>query len=200
MFAVIKTGGKQYRVKEGDVLSVEKIDAEQGKEVVFDEVLLVESGEGVLIGTPFVDRAQVKAMVVESFKDKKVIVFKKKRRKQYKRKRGHRQELTRVKIEEILTGVEPAPKAKPPERPAAPKKTEAPKEPIPGAETAEKKQKAEPVKVDEKTTVEKVVKKTTPAKTGEEKKAARTGIKTPAKKKPEAEAKPKAKKTKVTKE
>ena len=108
MFAVIRTGAKQYRVQEGDILSVEKLDKEKGKRVTFKEVLLVEDGEKTLIGTPFVENASVKAEVVENFKDEKVIVFKKKRRKQYKRMRGHRQQLTRIKIEEIALGTKAA--------------------------------------------------------------------------------------------
>lgn len=117
MFAVIKTGGKQYRVQQGDVLEIEKLDIEAGKKVIFDEVLLVENNGETLIGTPYVDRVQVKAVVLESFKDQKVIVFKKKRRKQYKRKTGHRQQLTRVKIEEILAGGKALSKEKPAEKP-----------------------------------------------------------------------------------
>jgi large subunit ribosomal protein L21 len=113
MFAVIKTGGKQYRVQQGDVLEVEKLDIEAGKKVTFDKVLLVENNGEILIGTPYVIKAQVKAVVLERFKNQKVIVFKKKRRKQYKKKTGHRQQLTRVKIEEILAGGKTAPMVKP---------------------------------------------------------------------------------------
>jgi len=109
MFAVIRTGGKQYRVQEGDVLCVEKINKEKGQRVTFEEVLLIEDGKETLIGTPFVDNARVKAEIVENFKDNKVIVFKKKRRKQYRRTRGHRQELSRIKIEEIALGAKAAP-------------------------------------------------------------------------------------------
>jgi len=115
MFAVIKTGGKQYKVQEGDVLNVEKLNMEKDKKVTFDKVLLVEDEGKTLIGTPFVENARVRAEVVENFKDKKVLVFKKKRRKQYRKTRGHRQELTRVKIEEIIHGIKVAPKKKPAE-------------------------------------------------------------------------------------
>ena len=103
MFAVIKTGGKQYRVQEGDELKIEKLDIDEGKKVTFDQVLLVEDDGQALIGTPLVEKASVEAVVLKNFKDKKVIVFKKKRRKQYKRTRGHRQELTSVKIEKIIS-------------------------------------------------------------------------------------------------
>jgi len=113
MFAVIKTGGKQYRVQKGDILQVERLDTEQGQTVVFDEVLLVQDGKNTLIGTPLVEKAQVKAEIIENFKDAKVVIFKKKRRKQYKKKTGHRQMLTRIKIEEIsFREMEPAPKPK----------------------------------------------------------------------------------------
>lgn len=106
MFAVIKTGGKQYRVQEGDILDVDKLNKEEGQKITFDQVLLVEDDKETLIGTPLIQKAQVKGVILENFKDDKVIVFKKKRRKQYKKKMGHRQELTRVKIEKILAGIE----------------------------------------------------------------------------------------------
>jgi large subunit ribosomal protein L21 len=113
MFAVIKTGGKQFRVQEGDILDVEKLDLGEGKKVKFDNVLLIEDDKNTLIGTPVVEKAQVVGEVIENFKDKKVLVFKKKRRKQYRKTAGHRQILTRVKIEKILTGLEAPPKKKP---------------------------------------------------------------------------------------
>lgn len=112
MFAVIKTGGKQYKVQQGDVLQVEKLGLEKETTITFDEVLLIEDGKKTLIGTPFVDKAKVHAVIIENFKDDKIIVFKKKRRKQYRRTRGHRQELSRVRIEDITIGG------------AAPKKTQ----------------------------------------------------------------------------
>ena len=98
MYAVIKTGGKQYNVTTGDVVKIEKIAGEEGKEVVFNEVLALDS----TIGTPLVKGASVKALVVKQAKDKKVIVFKKKRRQNYRRKNGHRQNITIVKITDIL--------------------------------------------------------------------------------------------------
>ena len=115
MFAVIKTGGKQYKVQEGDVLNVEKLNMEKEKKVTFDKVLLIEDEGKTLIGTPFVENAQVRAEVIDNFKDKKVLIFKKKRRKQYRRTRGHRQELTRIKIEEIFHGIKAVSKKKPAE-------------------------------------------------------------------------------------
>ncbi len=103
MFAVIKTGGKQYRVEEGDVLSVEKLGAEKGQKIGFDRVLLIDDGEATFIGTPVLENARVRAEVLENFKDEKILVFKKKRRKQFRRTRGHRQELTLVRIEKIVS-------------------------------------------------------------------------------------------------
>lgn len=101
MFAVIKTGGKQYRVQEKSILRIEKLPIEAGENVVFEEVLLV-SGEGkVAIGSPLVTGAKVEGRVLEQMRDKKVIVFKKKRRHNYRRKKGHRQHLTVVQIEKI---------------------------------------------------------------------------------------------------
>ncbi len=99
MHAIIKTGGKQYRVKEGDYLSIEKIvDAEKGSAVTFEEVLAVGDGAAIKIGAPFLSGATVKAKVVATGKAKKLMVFKKKRRKGYMVKRGHRQHFTRVQI------------------------------------------------------------------------------------------------------
>jgi large subunit ribosomal protein L21 len=121
MFAVIQTGGKQYRVQEGDILQVEKIEAEAGRKYDFEQVLLIDDGDKAMIGTPFVENALVRAEVVRALKDKKVIVFKKKRRKQYKRMRGHRQELVEVRIEQIIPDLAAAPvreEAKIPVKPA----------------------------------------------------------------------------------
>lgn len=101
MFAVIKTGGKQYVVKEGDVLSIEKLEVEAGQKIIFEDVLLVETDGKTIIGTPIVAESVVVAEVLKNFKDEKVLVFKKKRRKQYRRTRGHRQQLTEVKIIKI---------------------------------------------------------------------------------------------------
>ncbi len=100
-FAVIKTGGKQYKVSEGDVLSVEKIEAEEGKSIAFDEVMLVAEGDRVEIGTPQIEKAKVTAKVVAQEKADKVVVFKYKPKKNYRKKTGHRQKLTKVQIEKI---------------------------------------------------------------------------------------------------
>ena len=97
MFAVIQTGGKQYRVAQGDRLRVEKLPGDVGAAVTFDKVLLV-GGDSVKVGTPLVTGAKVSAEVVAQGRDKKVIVFKFRRRKNYRRKQGHRQPFTELKI------------------------------------------------------------------------------------------------------
>ena len=101
MYAVVATGGKQYKVQEGEILRVEKLDGEIGSEVAFDQVLMLSDGEKVQIGQPVVEGAQVKAHIVEQGRAKKIIVFKYKRRKRYRRKHGHRQPYTTVKIDAI---------------------------------------------------------------------------------------------------
>ena len=101
MYAIIKTGGKQYRVSEGETLQVEKLNAEVGAEVVFEEVLTVVNDADVKVGNPTVAGATVTASVVAEGKDKKVIVYKYKRKTGYHKKNGHRQLFTKVKIEKI---------------------------------------------------------------------------------------------------
>src|SRR4030065_2126797 len=101
MYAVIMTGGKQYRVKEGTVLALETRAREPGGKAHFDRVLLIEDGETIQVGTPVLDNAMVLGLVLENYKDEKVLVFKKKRRKQYRRTRGHRQPLSQVRITRI---------------------------------------------------------------------------------------------------
>lgn len=118
MYAVIETGGKQYRVQEGDVITVEKLNAEAGDKVTFDKVLLMSDGKEVKVGTPYLDAA-VTGSVVENGRGQKVIIFKYKAKKDYRKKQGHRQPYTMVQID-ALGGEAKAPKA------AAPK-NEAPK-------------------------------------------------------------------------
>jgi large subunit ribosomal protein L21 len=102
MYAVIRTGGKQYRVASGQVIKIERLDGEVGETIAFDQVLMVGNEQGEpQIGAPLVDGAQVTAEVLEQGKAPKVIVFKKKRRKNYRRKRGHRQLQTVVRIRDI---------------------------------------------------------------------------------------------------
>ncbi len=122
MFAVIKTGGKQYKVAKDDVIVVEKLKGETGEVVAFDSVLMVGEGAETKAGAPFVEGVCVAGEVVEQTRGAKVLVFKKKRRQNYRRTKGHRQDLTVVKITDILTdGKKPAAK---PKKAAAPKKDE----------------------------------------------------------------------------
>ena len=100
MYAVISTGGKQYKVSEGDVIRVEKLGVEAGETYTFNQVLLV-SGDEMKIGAPFVENATVEADVIDNIKSKKVIVYKFKRKTGYHKKKGHRQQLTAVKITKI---------------------------------------------------------------------------------------------------
>lgn len=119
MYAVIRTGGKQYKVAPEDVLQIEKIEADAGDAVNFSDVLMV-AGEGEpQFGAPLVSGALVSAEVVEQGRGPKIIIFKKKRRQNYRRKRGHRQELTTVRILEILTDGKAPAKAKPDDTSAA---------------------------------------------------------------------------------
>ncbi|CAN0654918.1 50S ribosomal protein L21 [Nitratireductor aquimarinus] len=125
MFAVIKTGGKQYRVSANDLLQVELIAGEPGEIIQFADVLAVGEGEDVAFGAPLVEGASVAAEVVEQGRGKKVIAFKKRRRQNSRRKRGHRQLLTTVRISEILTGGAKPSKKAAAKKEAAPKKAEA---------------------------------------------------------------------------
>jgi large subunit ribosomal protein L21 len=102
-YAIIKTGGKQYRVAPGDTIAVEKIAAEEGSTVEFDDVLLVAQDSGVQIGQPTVDGAKVVAEVAAQGRSRKIIVFKYKPKVRYRVKRGHRQHVTRLSIKEIVT-------------------------------------------------------------------------------------------------
>ena len=104
MHAVIKTGGKQYRVAEGDVLELEKLDGAPGDAISFDEVLAVGDGADMKVGAPIVDGASVKGEVVDQTRGEKIIIFKKKRRHNYRRRNGHRQFLTLVRVTGIEAG------------------------------------------------------------------------------------------------
>lgn len=103
MHAVIKTGGKQYIVKPGDIIDIEKISGEPGQEINFEEILLVSTADGgdVKVGSPLVESARVEGRIVQQKKGEKIIVFKFKRRKGYRKKAGHRQKLTSVEITSI---------------------------------------------------------------------------------------------------
>ncbi len=136
MFAVFKTGGKQYKVAANDVIKVEKLEnAEAGKQVVFEDVLLVGDDKKTTVGTPTVKGMKVAATVIEQKKDDKVLVFKKKRRHNYRRKVGHRQQVAWIKIDSIGTEVK---KAAPAKKPAA-EKTEGEAKKAPAKKPAAKK-------------------------------------------------------------
>ncbi|MBL7685969.1 MAG: 50S ribosomal protein L21 [Deltaproteobacteria bacterium] len=101
MYAIIQTGGKQYKVQEGEVVRIEKLPGEEGQAVNFNHILFFSNQETVKIGAPLVEGAKVEAEILKNDQDKKVIVFKKKRRKGFAKKQGHRQEYTEVKILKI---------------------------------------------------------------------------------------------------
>jgi large subunit ribosomal protein L21 len=104
MFAIIRTGGKQYKVSQDTYLNVEKLDANVGDKIQISEVLMVSDGTKTTVGAPVVAGAVVTAEILEQFRDEKVIIFKKRRRQNYRRKNGHRQNLTKIKI----TGIKAA--------------------------------------------------------------------------------------------
>jgi large subunit ribosomal protein L21 len=123
MFAVIKTGGKQYKVAKDDVIRVEKLEADQGASIELRDVMMVGNGADVTVGTPVVEGAVVTAEVVEQTRGAKIIVFKKKRRKDYQRTKGHRQNLTVLRVTDISpdgkkAAAKPKAKAKAAKKPA----------------------------------------------------------------------------------
>jgi large subunit ribosomal protein L21 len=193
MFAVVRTGGKQYRVSENDVIVVEKLAGEAGEVIVLGDVLAVGDDKAQSIGTPTVSGASVAAQVLEQTRGDKVIVFKKKRRQGYRRKKGHRQELTALRVTEILTdGKKPSaakakakPAAKTDDKPKAEAKKPAAKKPAAKTETkpAAKKPAA---KADAKPAAKKPAAKKPAAKPAAKKADAKPAAKKPAAKKPAA--------------
>ena len=176
MYAVIKTGGKQYRVREGDTLRVEKLAAEAGGTVQFDQVLMVGEGDDVKVGTPYLSGSAVSATVISQGRADKIKVVKFKRRKNYLRQNGHRQAFTEVEITKIGAASKtaaPTAEAKPAAKPKAEPKADAKPE-------AEAKPKAEP--------------KAKAAPESKAKAAAKPKAKVPAKAKAKSKAEPKAKK------
>ncbi len=132
MYAIIESCGKQYKVAEGDVVFFEKLDAEEGKKVTFDNVVLVSEEGKVQIGNPYVKGIKVEGKVVSHGKAKKILVYKYKAKKNYRRKQGHRQPYTKVEITSIKTATEKA------EKPAAETKTAAAKPATKKTETTKK--------------------------------------------------------------
>lgn len=183
MYAVIKTGGKQYRVREGDTLRVEKLSAEQGAKIQFDQVLMVGEGDDVKLGTPFVSGTQVSATVIGQGRGEKIKVVKFKRRKNYLRQKGHRQAFTEVEITKIGAAGRAAPKAK--AEPAAKPASEAKPEAAPKPKAAPKSKAKAAAKPKAKAPAKKKSKPAT-------KKKSKTKAKAKAKSK--AKSKPKAKK------
>ena len=123
MYAVIESCGKQYKVAQGDVVFFEKLDAEEGKKVTFDKVILVSDNGKVQVGNPYVKGVKVEGKVVAHGKGKKIIVFKMKAKKNERKKQGHRQPYTKVEITSIKTAVAKAEKSETAEKPAAKKTT-----------------------------------------------------------------------------
>jgi len=103
MYAIVETCGKQYKVSEGDVVFFEKLDIEEGKKVTFDNVILISDDEKTNVGTPYIKGAKVEGTVVKNGKAKKIIVYKMKPKKNYRKKQGHRQPYTKVQINKIKT-------------------------------------------------------------------------------------------------
>ena len=125
MYAIIESCGKQYKVAEGDVVFFEKLDAEEGKKVTFDNVVLVSDGEKIEVGSPYVKGVKIEGKVVSHGKGKKILVYKYKAKKNYRRTQGHRQPYTKVEITKIKTAAEKAEdkaEAKPAEKKTATKK------------------------------------------------------------------------------
>ncbi|MCX7988940.1 MAG: 50S ribosomal protein L21 [Thermodesulfovibrio sp.] len=104
MYAVIETGGKQFKVKEGDIIKVDKLNLEAGKEVVFDKVLFLQSDKGIKIGNPYINGLKVTAEIIGEVKDDKVMVYRPPSKKAVKKLKGHRQWYAKIKIKEIIGG------------------------------------------------------------------------------------------------
>jgi len=121
MYALVKTGGKQYRVAKDDTILVERIAAEEGAEVILNDIVMLGDGDKVTIGTPTVDGAAVSATVVRQTRGPKIIIFRRKRRKNHRRTQGHRQDLTLLKINDIAEDAKKLAPVKPAAKKAAPK-------------------------------------------------------------------------------
>ena len=121
MYAVVKTGGKQYRVAKDDTILVEKLEADEGAQITLDEVMMLGDGETVTVGRPTVANASVEAQVVSQTRGPKILIFRRKRRKNHRRLQGHRQDLTLLKITDISTSGKPAAKAASKKAPVAKK-------------------------------------------------------------------------------
>ena len=138
MYALVKTGGKQYRVSKDDTILVERIAAEEGAEVILNDIVMLGDGDKVTIGTPKVDGAAVSATVVHQTRGPKIIVFRRKRRKNHRRTLGHRQDLTLLKINDIAEDAKKLTPGKPVAKKAAPKAVDAAKKAAPKKSKAKK--------------------------------------------------------------
>ena len=136
MYALVKTGGKQYRVSKDDTILVERIAADEGAEVILNDIVMLADGDKVTIGTPKVEGAAVSATVMRQTRGPKIIIFRRKRRKNHRRTQGHRQDLTLLKINDIAEDAKKLTPAKPAAKPAA--KKAAAKKPAPKAAAAKK--------------------------------------------------------------
>ena len=156
MYALVKTGGKQYRVAKDDTILVERIAAEEGAEVILNDIVMLGDGDKVTIGTPTVDGAAVSAIVVRQTRGPKIIIFRRKRRKNHRRTRGHRQDLTLLKINDIAEDAKKLAPAKPAAKKAAPKADAATK---PAAKKAAAKKAAPKAAAAKKSATKKAAKK-----------------------------------------
>ena len=166
MYALVKTGGKQYRVSKDDTILVERIAAEEGAEVILYDIVMLGDGDKVTIGNPKVEGAAVSATVVRQTRGPKIIIFRRKRRKNHRRTQGHRQDLTLLKINDIAEDAKKLAPAKPIAKKAAPKVDNA-------AKKATAKKAASKTTAAKKATAKKAASKTTAAKKPATKKAAK---------------------------
>ena len=157
MYALVKTGGKQYRVSKDDTILVERIAAEEGTEVILNDIVMLGDGDKVTIGTPMVDGAAVSATVVRQTRGPKVIIFRRKRRKNHRRTQGHRQDLTLLKINDIAEDAKKLAPARPTVKKATLKANDANKKPA--TKKAAAKKAAPKAKVAKKPAIKKATKK-----------------------------------------
>ena len=158
MFAIIKTGGKQYSVEQGKVLKIEKIEGKKGDSFTFEKVLLIGDSQKQTFGTPIIEGASVKATIIDQIRNKKIVVFKKKRRKNYRKTKGHRQYLTILKVDKIIDSKLKIKDAKKFESKEIKTKTTKVKKKQPLKKVAKKKTIKEKTKVKKKTVMKKNVK------------------------------------------
>ena len=155
MYALVKTGGKQYRVSKDDTILVERIAAEEGAEVILNDIVMLGDGEKITIGTPTIDGAAVSATVVRQTRGPKIIIFRRKRRKNHRRTQGHRQDLTLLKINDIAEDAKKLAPAKPLAKKATPKANDSAKKSTAKKAAVAKKPTAKKAAVAKKSTAKK---------------------------------------------